>query len=284
MLHAGQPRRRGSLWCRRRRSIGRSEADFNPKVEEVVRGRAVEHQVIASCRAEYVPAEMVTDPRTGAAALVRSAAGAAAAAGLGRPPSAWHRLRDHRAQGGRGRAPPQRGAVPAGAEDGGGRPAGRRRRPRLQQPAHRHQRLQRRCCCDRVPASEPERRPTSARSARPASAPARLTRQLLAFSRKQVLEPQPLDLNDVVARDREDAAPADRRGHRAATALRAGAAPDQGRPRADRAGADEPGGQRPRRDAAAAARCAIETRNVDADAADPRPRRRPAGPRTCCSP
>ena len=46
---------------------GRSDADFNPRVEEVVRGRAVDHQVIASGRPEYVAAEMITDPRTGAA-------------------------------------------------------------------------------------------------------------------------------------------------------------------------------------------------------------------------
>ena len=36
-----------------------------------------------------------------------------------------------------------RGAAAPVAEDGGGRPAGRRRGPRLQQPAHRHHRLQR---------------------------------------------------------------------------------------------------------------------------------------------
>ena len=36
-----------------------------------------------------------------------------------------------------------RGAAPPVAEDGGGRPAGRRRGPRLQQPADRHHRLQR---------------------------------------------------------------------------------------------------------------------------------------------
>ena len=47
--------------------LGRSEADFNPRDEEVARVRAVEQQVIASGKAEYVAAEMVTDPRTGVA-------------------------------------------------------------------------------------------------------------------------------------------------------------------------------------------------------------------------
>ncbi|HET7220517.1 MAG TPA: response regulator, partial [Vicinamibacterales bacterium] len=46
--------------------VGKSEADFNPRVEEVVRGRAVEHQVISTGRAVFIPAESVTDPRTGA--------------------------------------------------------------------------------------------------------------------------------------------------------------------------------------------------------------------------
>jgi PAS domain S-box-containing protein len=46
--------------------LGKSEADFNPRVEEVMRARAVEYQVISTGRPTFIPAEAVTDPRTGA--------------------------------------------------------------------------------------------------------------------------------------------------------------------------------------------------------------------------
>jgi PAS domain S-box-containing protein len=45
--------------------IGKSEADFNPRVEEVMHARAIEHQVISTGRPAFVPAESITDPRSG---------------------------------------------------------------------------------------------------------------------------------------------------------------------------------------------------------------------------
>jgi PAS domain S-box-containing protein len=47
--------------------LGKSEADFNPRIEEVVHARAVEHQAIRTGTAVSIAAELVTDPRTGAA-------------------------------------------------------------------------------------------------------------------------------------------------------------------------------------------------------------------------
>ena len=78
---------------------------------------------------------------------------------------------------------------------------------------------------------------------------ARLTRQLLAFSRRQLLEPRIVDLNEVVARHGKDDAPAARRRHRAQAGALSKPRPGQGRRRSDRASAAQPGAQRARRDA-----------------------------------
>ena len=116
----------------------------------------------------------------------------------------------------RDRAQAAGGAVPPGAEDGGGGPAGRRRGPRLQQPARPsslgYSELL--AADDRTPADpaaptldgDPQGRRAGGRADPPAPG---LQPQAGARSRAS------LDLNAVVARDGEDAAPPDRRGHRA---------------------------------------------------------------------
>ena len=94
---------------------------------------------------------------------------------------------------------------------------------------------------------------TPSRSGRRPSAPPALTHQLLAFSRKQVMQPRVVDLNVVVrgiekmvgrliGEDIELLGAADR-----------AAGDRRRRSRADRAGHHEPGGQRARRHARAAA-------------------------------
>jgi hypothetical protein len=45
--------------------IGRTEADFNPRIEQVMFSRAVEHQVVSTGQPAFIPAEEITDPRSG---------------------------------------------------------------------------------------------------------------------------------------------------------------------------------------------------------------------------
>ena len=94
---------------------------------------------------------------------------------------------------------------------------------------------------------------------RAADRAAELTKQLLAFGRRQVLNPRPLDLNTVVAEvGAPPAAPA-RRPRRARHPPRARARHRSRRPRPDRAGDRQSRGQRPR--------CDARRRHAD----DPRP-------------
>ena len=71
-----------------------------------------------------------------------------------------------------------------------------------------------------------------------------LTRQLLTFARRQIVELGNLDLNQVVDRPRETPPEGHKRRHRDQDLPGGRAADDPGRPGAGRAGPDEPGPQR----------------------------------------
>ena len=112
---------------------------------------------------------------------------------------------------------------------------------------------------------------------------AALTRQLLAFSRKQMLQPRVLDLNGMVDGMQSDAAAPDGEDVEVRIALQRGE--PRGRARGSAsvgAGDHEPGGERPGRHAATAGRLLIETdrRGLDesygrlASGGAPRPLRR----------
>ena len=133
------------------------------------------------------------------------------------------------------------------AEDGGSRQARRRHRARLQQRALGDPQL-RRPHPRRLEAEDPMRDDIEEISAAGRRA-ADLTRQLLMFSRQQVIEPKILDLNDVLAEHGEDAPAHPRRGRRARITSGAGSRTGQAGPEQHRAGHHEPGGERARRDA-----------------------------------
>ena len=101
------------------------------------------------------------------------------------------RLRRRHAR--RHRAARSRRAAAPEPEDGGHRPAGRRHRARLQQPAHGHPRLRRLARRATWPATTP-RRSRSTEIQKAAERAADLTRQLLAFSRRQMLQPAAINL------------------------------------------------------------------------------------------
>ena len=82
-----------------------------------------------------------------------------------------------------------------------------------------------------------------------ADSAARLTRQLLAYSRKQVLEPRILDLNDVVAETQEMFGRVIGENIEVSNDARSQARRNQRRSGADRADHHEPGRERTRRDA-----------------------------------
>ena len=109
----------------------------------------------------------------------------------------------------RNAAPPLDGAcLAAGAENGSRRPADRRHRARLQQPAYDHQRQSRYDAAPAwaKPASAEALHELVAKLTQPleraiigAKSAAQLTHRLLAFSRRQPLKPGRLDLNNLVA-------------------------------------------------------------------------------------
>ena len=82
---------------------------------------------------------------------------------------------------------------------------------------------------------------------------ARLTSQLLVFSRREVVQRSVVDMGEVLARAHLAARPHARRGRGAPHRRRAAAEPRGGRPDPGRAGAGEPRRERPRRDARRAA-------------------------------
>ena len=81
---------------------------------------------------------------------------------------------------------------------------------------------------------------------------AALTKQLLAFSRRQVMQPCVMNVNAAIVHDREDVAPADRRRRRAGSQPARGRRQHQGGPEPYRAGDRQSGAE--------CARCHAERR------------------------
>ena len=114
------------------------------------------------------------------------------AAGRGRRPAG---LRGRHPR--RHRAAQPRSPLAAEPEDGGDRPARRRHRARLQQPVDRRSSATREWL-ERGLAGDPERKQEVAEIQRAAERAAALTRQLLAFSRRQMSRPAPVNLSRLV--------------------------------------------------------------------------------------
>ena len=140
---------------------------------------------LVDCTSAMRAGSSASTPTGAGATAIRSASGSRGAS------RRWQPGRRHRAAGrGHHRAADARGAAAAGAEDGGDRPARRRHRARLQQPADGDHRLRRAAARQRSTRATRDARATSTRSGSAAERAAALTRQLLAFSRKQVLQPR----------------------------------------------------------------------------------------------
>ena len=156
------------------------------------------------------------------------------------------RLRRHRAAARPGAAARRRGGAAPGAEDGIARPADRRRRARLQQPAR-----------------GVRQRPAAARTHRPARRAPRmleamrravargtgLTRQLLAFSRRRPVNPESIDVGAHLAGMRAMLDALAGRRHRGRDEFGGRRLAGRSRSRRDGARDPEPVRQRARRDA-----------------------------------
>ena len=113
-------------------------------------------------------------------------------------------------------------------------PAGRRRRARLQQPAHRRSAATASSLLEQRAGRRARGDLSEIRRA--AERAAELTRQLLAFGRRQVLQPQPLEVDAVVRGVEAMVRRADGRGCRAGRPARSGRRHRARRPRSARAG------------------------------------------------